>query len=131
MGQATACSTNDPNLAACIMAVGVPLCPGDEISFVTGDAQLVEFNFLPRSEEGITFEQCIDAWNRGAEFIQENPHHAMSYAMCTIGNRRHLDQYLRKAKPKVYIKKGKSIALIDPNSSQETQDHILGKLGGN
>jgi hypothetical protein len=37
---------------------------------------------------------------------------------------------VRKATAKVYMKRGRSVALLDPKrASQKQQEHILGKIG--
>lgn len=122
------CSTTDPNFAACLMAVGIPLLPAG-VSLVVGDADLLKFHFMSQNDEGLTFRECASAWAQKEAFIESNPQHCMSFAMATIANRRGLDDYLRKAKPKVCIKKGSSIAVVDPGMPQHQSDFILARIG--
>lgn len=128
---------SDPNLAACLMAVGIPLVPGKETDLLAGDAQFVGFNFLPFGEGGISLEDCLLAWSqeknsrrREEDFSFQHPEHPMSYAMCTLANRRVLDNFLRTATPKVCIRRGSSVAVVDPNDKRVHTDEILARIGG-
>ena len=129
-------AVSDPNLAACLMAVGIPLRCGEEVSMLTGDATHLAFNFIAMGEDGMSTEFCIAAWNQQRnskrkedDFSTQNPDHPFSFAMCTIANRIALAAYLKSAKPTVCIKRGSSIAAIDPSLDRARTDFILNRIG--
>ena len=129
-------AVSDPNLAACLMAVGIPLRPGEEVSMLTGDANHLAFNFIAMGEDGMSTAFCIAAWNQQRnskrkedDFSAQNPDHPFSFAMCTIANRIALAAYLKRATPAVCIKRGSSIAAIDPALARARTDFILNRIG--
>ena len=129
-------AVSDPNLAACLMAVGIAVRPGEEVSMLTGDAKHLAFNFIAMGPDGMSTEFCIAAWNQQRnstrkedDFTFENPDHPFSYAMCSIANRIALAAYLKSAKPTVCIKRGSSIAAIDPGLDRARTDFILARIG--
>ncbi len=136
----TVCVT-DIKLAASLMALGIHPLPGEEVSITTGDANRVVFNFLPHgaTDDGLalTANAIVRAWKqereatcREEEWSYQNPDHPLSYLMCAWDNYLCIRDYVRKATAKVYMKRGRSVALLDPKrASQKQQEHILGKIG--
>jgi hypothetical protein len=130
-------SVTDIKLAASLMALGIPPVPGEEVAITTGDANRVAFNFLPHGEGDMSAEAIIAAWRqereaqcREDEWSHKNPDHPLSYLMCAWDNFLCVRDYVRKATPKVYMKRGKSVALIDPERGpKKLTDYILGKIG--
>lgn len=125
-------TTSDIKLAASLMACGIPPVPREEVDMLTGDScgNRVRFNFLPVAANGqFQTEDLMRAWKDGDKFIAANPEHPMAYLMAAWRNFTGLRDYVTKANPKLYIEKGSSVAVVDPNDSQEIQDHFLGKIG--
>jgi len=134
-------SVTDIKLASTLMALGIPPVPGEEVSITTGDVKRITFNFLSHSvsSEGVTMttDAIIRAWHqerdatcREDEWSYKNPDHPLSYLMCSWDNYLCVRNYIRNATAKVYMRRGKSVALIDPKrASKRQQEHILGKIG--
>jgi len=133
-------SVTDIKLAASLMALGILPVPGEEVSFVTGDANLLEFNFLPYGmveEGGLSADEIVAAWKqereakcREEEWSYQNPDHPLSYLMCAWDNFLCVRAYVRKAKAAVYMKRGPSVALIDPERTpKKLEEYILGRIG--
>ena len=138
---ATTVSVTDIKLAASLMALGIPPVPGEEVNLTTGDVNHVSFNFLPWSTsedaDSLSADDIVAAWaqereatTREDEWSYQNPNHPLSYLMCAWDNFLCVRDYVRKARPKIYIQRGKSVALIDPErTTQKEQDYILGRIG--
>ena len=130
-------SVTDIKLAASLMALGIPPVPGEEVSITTGDANRVAFNFLPHGEGDMSADAIIAAWNqerearcRKDEWSFQNPDHPLSYLMCAWDNFLLTRNYVRKAAPMVYMKRGKSVALLHPTDTpKELEAYILGQIG--
>ena len=133
-------SVTDIKLAASLMALGILPVPGEEVSFVTGDAELLSFNFLPYGmveEGGMTADEIVAAWKqereatcREEEVSYTNPDHPLSYLLCALDNFLCVRAYVRKARAAVYMKRGKSVALIDPERTpKKLEEFILGRIG--
>ena len=130
-------SVTDIKLAASLMALGIPPVPGEEVAITTGDANRVAFNFLPHGEGDMSAEAIWAAWRqerearcREDEWSHQHPDHPLSYLMCAWDNFLCIRDYVRTATPKVYMKRGKSVALIDPERGpKKLTDYILGKIG--
>ena len=130
-------STTDIKLASALLACGVPPVPGEEVSMLDGDCRRVEFNFLPVSMCGkYKTEALMAAWEmeqsatcKEERFTTRNPEHPFSYCMAVWANYWGLWEYVTRATPKLYIRRGPSVAVVDPDSPQHIQDHLLGKIG--
>ena len=130
-------SVTDIKLAASLMALGIPPVPGDEVAITTGDANRVAFNFLPHGDGDMSAEAIIAAWRqerearcRQDEWSFQHPDHPLSFLMCAWDNFLCVRDYVRTATPKVYMRRGKSVALIDPERGpKDLTDYILGKIG--
>lgn len=134
---ATTHATTDIKLAASLLACGIPPVPGEEVNVTSGDLSRVAFNFLPASVNGqFHADDLMGAWRQeqnarteAEAFHTQNPEHPMSYLMAGWKNYLALRDYVMRATPMVYLKRGSSVAMIDPNSERHIQDHILGKIG--
>ena len=130
-------SVTDIKLASSLMALGIPPVPGEEVSLTTGDANRVTFNFLSHGDGDMSADEIVAAWRqerearcREDEWSHQNQDHALSYLMCAWDNFLCVRNYVRSSTPKVYIKRGKSVALIDPERGpKKLTDYILGKIG--
>ena len=130
-------SVTDIKLASSLMALGIPPVPGEEVSITTGDANRVTFNFLSHGEGDMSADAIVAAWRQEREsarreddWSHQNPDHPLSFLMCAWDNFLCVRNYVRTAKPKVFIRRGKSVALIDPDRGpKRLTDYILGKIG--
>ena len=130
-------SVTDIKLAASLMALGIPPEPGEEVAITTGDANRVAFNFLPHGDGDMSAEAIIAAWRqerearcRQDEWSFQHPDHPLSFLMCAWDNFLCIRAYVRKARAAVYMKRGKSVALIDPERTpKKLEEYILGKIG--
>ena len=130
-------SVTDIKLAASLMAMGIPPVPGEEVSITTGDANRVAFNFLPHGDGEMSADSIIAAWKqerearcREDEWSHQNPAHPLSYLMCAWDNFLCVRDYVRRASPKVFMKRGRSVALVDPERGPKNlTDYILGRIG--
>tara|TARA_R110002020_G_scaffold334665_1_gene549921 strand:+ start:508 stop:870 length:363 start_codon:yes stop_codon:yes gene_type:complete len=119
------------------MALGIPPVPGEEVNITTGDVNRVSFNFLSHGEGDMSAEDVIQAWKqereagtRQEEWSYQHPDHPLSYLMCAWDNFLCVRDYVRTTAPKVFIKRGKSVALIDPERGTKSfNDYILGQIG--
>jgi len=124
----------DIGLAACLLAVGILPAPGDFEDHLTGDARSLGFCFS-RNTTDIRFqlEKLELAWRMEQEkpgsWVDQNPEHPFAYAISAVNNLRHLTERVKVAKAKVLIKRGKSVAVVDPVSPQDVQDVFLQKIG--
>lgn len=124
--------TGDPNFAAALHAVGIPLDPRQpEVTIISerdGKPQTC-WIFLPVSECGrFTAKMVQQVWG-DLEWIRNNPENPLAYAMATLMNRhRFIDNAKTQA---VYyeILNGNSMALIRANAPQAKQDAILARIG--
>lgn len=126
----------DKNLVACLLTCGAPLVPNEETTFLSGDEELIAFNFLPVCLDGTRTEDLITAWveesqagRREDEFSFRFPDHPMSQSMLTIHNRIWVNRICKDRRPSVVIRKGSSVALLSPAMARADEDHILGKIG--
>ena len=134
-------SVTDIKLAATLMAMGIPPVPGEEVNLVTGDAKHLSFNFLPNGLVdggcGMNAQEIVAAWKqereaktREEEWSYQNPDHPLSYLMCAFDNFLCVRAFVRKAKASVYLRRGPSVALIDPERTPKAmEDYILGQIG--
>lgn len=79
----------DKRLASALMAVGIRLRKDPayvQIKKKSGQRVTI-FNFLPRDDEGVfnTIE-LIKAWGQDLAFIEANPLHPFTFAMCALRN---------------------------------------------
>ena len=114
--------------------------PGEECAITTGEANRVAFNFLPGgcevAGERMSAEGILAAWRqerearcREEEWSYKNPDHPLSYLMCAWDNYLLIRDYVNNANPKVYMKRGKSVALLSTDAPKAVQEKILGKIG--
>ena len=134
-------SVTDIKLAASLMALGISPVPGEEVNLLTGDEKHLSFNFLPHAITAggcrMTAEDIIQAWKqerraktREEEWSHQNPDHPLSYLMCAWDNYLCVRTYVRTAKASIYLTKGKSVALIDPERTpKHMEEMILGRMG--
>ena len=92
----------DKKLAACLLAVGIRLRKDPPYLMVerADGTKKVTFNFLPRDDEGeLTTAAMIRAWKQDMKFIEANPYHPFTFAMCAIRNYRDILEHLSKDTP--------------------------------
>ena len=118
----------DKRLAACMIAVGIPLRKDPPYTHAVSKSgkDIWTFNFYPTDQEGeLTASQCIDAWRKDLDFIKENPLHIFSIAMATVKNLEKLDEWMTEKDPvpnviyRVPLESGKSANLLVRQGSKK------------
>jgi len=92
----------DKKLAACLLAVGIRLRkdPPYVYTRTKNGKEAVIFNFLPQDDEGeLRTAEMIKAWNQDVKFIEENPFHPFTFAMCALRNYRDIIDHLQRDTP--------------------------------
>lgn len=125
----------DYKLAAAMMAVGIPLRRDPPFTHVEkkDGTRIITYNFFPATEEGdITASECVEAWKRDLDFIQENPEHPFTFAMCAIKNvdsfYEHKEQHTPYVGFKVRHKEIGDAVLLVKKGSRKHQAAIKRKL---
>lgn len=118
---------SDKRLAACLIAVGVPLRkdpPYLQVKRPDGSIQTV-FHFLPLDAQGqLKTAELVKAWSQDLAFIEANPMHPFTFAMCAIRNYQQILEHLAKDKPWVQFKghkDGKEVHLLVKEGSPKHQ----------
>ena len=92
----------NPELAAALVAVGVPLFEEPPYTHVLTKAgkDIWTFLFRDSNPEGtIKTAECILAWTREADFLLENPDHPFAYALAAVRNLREFDRHMAEVDP--------------------------------
>lgn len=92
------------DLAVCLLSIGVPLRsdpPYTHHKLANGEHQWT-FNFEPNDVDGkITTMDMVAAFKQDAKWIEENPLHPMTFAMCALKNREIFKKHMSKSTPYV------------------------------
>lgn len=92
----------DPRLACCMIAVGIPLRRDPPYTHIrTKDGRDIwTFHFYPSDQDGeVTAHECIGAYKRDIEFINENPLHPFSFALATIKTWEQMQHHMNEVDP--------------------------------
>ena len=124
--------TGDPNFAAVLHAVGIPLDPKQpEVTIISerdGKPKTC-WIFQPFSECGrFTAKMVQTVWG-DLEWIKANPESPLAYAMAAVLNRHKFIDNAKTGAVYFEIINGKSMALIKANAPQAKQDAILARIG--
>jgi len=124
-------TVRDLSLAAALASYNVPPDPRNfEDHFDMEGRRFYAWHFLDRtSHTGELTVDLIAAWADPDAFNAKNPTHPWAYIMIAFKNRDHLRERCAQNAPKYLISRGKSKALVDPNSKRSTQETILAKIG--
>jgi hypothetical protein len=95
---------SDKRLAAALIAVGCHLRkdpPYVMVEYADGSRRTT-FNFLPTDADGVLrTEDLIKAWGEDLTFLDANPHHPFTFAMCALRNYQQILEHLTKDVPYV------------------------------
>lgn len=95
------------DLAACLLSVGVALRkdpPYTHLKLENGEHQWT-FNFEPKDMDGkLNTMTMVAAFKEDLKFIEDNPLHPFTFAMCALKNRQQLKQWAVKSTPFVSFK---------------------------
>lgn len=95
------------DLASCLTAVGVALRkdpPYTHVRLANGEDQFT-FNFESRDSDGqFTTMELAEAFRQDMRFIDENPVHPFTFAMCALKNQRNLKRWMKNSTPYVGFK---------------------------
>ena len=112
------CFVSDTRLAAALVSVGVPLRkdpPYVQVKRANGALQTV-FHFYPTDEQGqLKTVELIKAWSQDIRFIEANPLHPFTFAMCALRNYQQILEHLATDKPWVQFEgkqDGKKVTLL-------------------
>lgn len=124
--------TADPNFAACLHAVGIPLDPVQpELTIVSDrdDKPMTCWIFLPISACGrFSVAQVQKVWG-DLDWIEANGEHPIAYAMAALLNRGKFVDNAKTQRLYYEINVGSSKALVRASAPQAKQDAILAKIG--
>ncbi len=101
------------DLASCLVAIGIPLREDPPYTYkeLANGEQVWSFHFEEQDVDGqIKTSDMIKAFRNKEKFIEENPRHVMTFAMCALINRKDILDHMKKHKDKPLLgfKKGKS-----------------------
>jgi len=117
----------DKRLAAALIAVGVHLRkdpPYVQVIRPDGSTQTI-FHFLPLDSDGVlNTTELIKAWGQDLDFIQANPLHPFTFAMCALRNYQSILEHLQNDVPWVQfegMKDGKKVNLLVKKGSRKEE----------
>tara|TARA_R100000808_G_scaffold25077_1_gene61412 strand:+ start:6815 stop:7222 length:408 start_codon:yes stop_codon:yes gene_type:complete len=124
-------TVSDVNLASALATYYVPPDPrGFEDHFEENGRRYYCWHFLDRtSHTGELTQELIAAWADPEAFNEKFPNHPFSFIMLYERNRQGLRERCTKNAPKLLVRKGPSLAVVDPKQSREDQEYILAKIG--
>jgi len=118
-------NVSDKRLAACLIAVGIRLRkdpPYTRVRRLDGSIHTT-FHFLPACDEGeLKTADMVRAWGQDLDFIDKNPLHPFTFAMCAIRNYQQILEHMKKAKPYVAFRvkrNGKPATLLVKEGSKK------------
>lgn len=124
--------TKDINLVAALMALGFRPEGVTECRLITRpNAPGAEYNFvLPELSECGKYKcrELLAAWRQGQQWIEKNPDHPFAYAMATTANHRALIRRIKRGEKQVFLRSGKSIAMLPLDASADLEAKILGNF---
>ena len=128
---APALTVRDCNLAGALASVGVPPDPrGFEDTFNQDGRTFHCWHFLAQTIDGADRTiDLINAWNNPEDFNRKNPLHRFSFVMMAFKNARHLRKRAASREGYYLLRRGSSVAMVDPGAPREMQDVILQKIG--
>lgn len=110
------------DLASCLIAVGIPLRNDPPYVYgkqENGDEVLVCM-FHPHNEaKDLHTEELIAAFSQDMKFIEANPTHPFTFAMCSIKNRASILDHIKNDTPQIGFRgRGKGTLLVKEGSEK-------------
>lgn len=122
-------STTNTNLAAALLASGIPFDPVKPFEEFVGEYCRIVYYFAPSDPEGtMRTGELIAAWDNLDAWLAAHPNHPFSYAACGAKNKERLLDLVKARAPQIVVSKGRSYAVIRANAPVADQDRILCKL---
>ncbi len=124
--------TGDPNFAAVLHAVGIPLDPNQPEVTIRSERdgkQKTCWIFMPTSECGRFSCKMVQAVWGDLDWIRDNPENPLAYAMAAMMNRHRFIDNAKTSGIYYEILNGNSMALIKASAPQAKQDKILARIG--
>lgn len=125
--------TRDSILAAALMAMGVEPVEMEPCRIITREhlsGSVYQFFFKPVSNCGkYRTRELLKHWQDKENFVKENPDHPFSFCMAAAKNYRVLLDLVNKQVPSGWVSRGRSIAMLPLNASNELQEKLLGTMG--
>jgi hypothetical protein len=125
-------STRDIRLAACLMAVGIAPKGAEPVRVVTRadrPGESLQFFFDEASPDGrLITRELVAHWREGLDWIERNPEHPFAYVMAASMNHLCLLDYVKSASRQVYLRRGRSVAMLPLNASARLEEEILGQF---
>lgn len=95
------------DLAICLQSVGVDLRkdpPYTHVRLKNGEDKWV-FNFNPKDRDGVyNTVDLVNAFREDAKWVQENPRHPFTFALCALRNKEIFMRHMKKSVPYVAFK---------------------------
>ena len=113
------------DLACCLLSLGVPLRedpPYTHAEMADGRKILV-WNFQNQNVEGdLATADLVKAFSQDMKFVDENPDHPFTFAMCALKNRQKLMDHIKDSTPWVAFKgRGRGLLLVKKGSKKEAR----------
>jgi hypothetical protein len=120
------------DLAICLLAVGVPMRkdpPYTHARLANGSESWV-FNFESATRDGKDkTADLIEAYSQDMKFIEANPEHPFTFAMCALKNREMLLGHMRDHRPWVCFRpKGSTATMMVIEGSKKYQNCLRKKM---
>jgi len=113
------------DLACCLLSVGIPLRedPPYVYAEMADNRKVIVWNFEKENREGdLKTGDLVKAFSEDMKFIDENPAHPFTFAMCSMKNRQKLMEHLKDSVPWVAFKgRGKGLLLVKKGSKKEAR----------
>ena len=124
--------TRDSYLAAALMAMGIEPVAGEPVRIITREhlsGGQYQFFFKPVSDCGkFRTRDMLKAWREGEKWPEENPDHPFAIAMAAVWNYRDLLKFIKSKSPYGWVTRGRSVAMLPLNSSDDLQEKIFGEV---
>jgi hypothetical protein len=115
------------DLAICLLSVGVALRKDPPYTHhkLKNGAHQWTFNFEPKDSDGqfLTMD-LVEAFKQDMKFIEENPVHPMTFAMCALKNRELFKKHMSKSVPYVSFRAQGGATLFVKEGSRKHRNAV-------
>lgn len=124
--------TRDLYLVAALMTMGVDPVGAEPVRIVAREHRAGEnyqFFFKPTTSDGkFRTRELLKLWIRGEEFVKAEPNHPFADCVAFALNMKSVMKYVKGRAPYVFLRRGKSVAMLPIDASAELEEQILGRL---